>query len=97
MYQKEIFYLKSGTDSLNDRDVNQQIMKYIFPPVNICYVFKNLLKDHNCDHMNAQNRYPAVLLTVRLLYCQALSSSVDEVGPVDEDWQCKRRNAALLD
>ena len=47
--------------------------------------------------MNAQNRYPAVLLTVCLLYCQALSSSVDEVGPVDEDWQCKRRNAALLD
>ena len=29
--QKEIFYLKSGTDSLNDRDVNQRIMKYIFP------------------------------------------------------------------
>ena len=50
LYQKEIFYLKSGTDSLNDRDVNQQIMKYIFPPVNICYVFKNLLKDHGCDH-----------------------------------------------
>ena len=29
--QKEIFYFKSGTDSLNDRDVNQRIMKYIFP------------------------------------------------------------------
>ena len=29
--QKEIFYLKSWTDSLNDRDVNQRIMKYIFP------------------------------------------------------------------
>ena len=48
--QKEIFYLKSGTDSLNDRDVNQQIMKYILPLVNICYVFKNLLKHHGCDH-----------------------------------------------
>ena len=47
--------------------------------------------------MNAQNRYVTVLLTVRLLYCQPLSSSVDEVGPVDDDWQCKRRNAALLD
>ena len=44
-----------------------------------------------------KNRYLAVLLTVRLLFCQALSSSVDKVGPVDEDWQCKRRNAAFLD
>ena len=96
--QKEIFYFKSGTDSLNDRDVNQRIMKYIFP---LCEYVMSLKICLNTMVMTINECSKIVILLFYSLFVCCFARhcllSVDKVGPVDEDWQCKRRNAALLD